>query len=126
MHPAWTVLALAVALYLAPVVIVALDVPVPVDAARDVSLDRAVALAVALSLAPDVTVTVALAVPVDAYQDVSLALAMALALAHFCSCAYRAAVSLVTASSYAVKPGVVELFSETVPSKWKHGGRQYI
>ena len=84
------------------------------------SLALAVALALYLSLAPAVTVALAVPVPVDADQDLSLYLAVALAFDHFCSCAYRAAVSSVTASSCAVKPGVVEPFSDTAPSKWKH------
>ena len=67
--------------------------------------------------------TVALDMPADADRDVSLSLAVALALAHFRSCAYRATESSVTASSESVKPGVVEPFSETAPSKWKHGRR---
>ena len=87
------------------------------------SLALDVALAVDLSVAPAVTVDLAVPVPVDADRDVSLAIAVALALDHFRSCAYRAAVSSVTASSCAVKPGVVEPFSETAPSKWKHGRR---
>ena len=87
------------------------------------TLALAVVLAVALSLAPAVTVALAVAVPVDAAWGVSLSLAVSLALDHFCSCTYCAAVSSVTASSCAVKPGVVEPFSDTAPSKWKHGQR---
>ena len=78
-----------------------------------------VALSVALALIVAVTAAVALA------QDLALAVALAvsLALALFCRGAYRAAVSSVTVSSCAVKPGVAAPFSETAPSEWNTGQR---
>ena len=68
-----------------------------------------------MSLAPAVTVALDLAL--------ALALAGALALALLRSGAYYAAVSLVTASAGAVKPGVAAPFSETAPSEWNQGRR---
>ena len=75
------------------------------------------ALAVALSVALALIVSVTAAVDLD----LAVALAVALDLALLCSGAYYAAVSLVTASSGAVKPGVVAPFSETASYEWNKG-----
>ena len=93
-----------------------------VDVAWDVS-DLDVALAVALSVALALIVAVTVAVAMDQDLALAVALAVALALALLRSGAYCAAVSSVTASSCAVKPGVAAPFSKTAPSEWNKGRR---
>ena len=98
----------------------------PVDAAVDVAWglsDLDVALAVALSVDLDLIVVVTAAVALAQDLDLAVALAVALALAILCICVYCDAVSSVTASSCAVKPGVAAPFFETAPSEWNKGRR---